>query len=58
MVQVCKGWCLSIYLDFMRAGNTDTMGGWYLLSSDIYDGQFSQVMVLMKRDKYDKNDYE
>ena len=38
------------YLDFMQAGNTGTMGGWYLLSSDIYDGQFSPVMILMKKD--------
>ena len=51
MVQVCKGcWCILIYLDFMQAGNTGTMGGWYLLSSDIYDGQFSPVMILMKKD--------
>ena len=57
MVQVCKGWRILIYLDFMRAGNTGTMGGWYLLSSDIYDRQFSQVLILMKTDKYYKNDY-
>ena len=56
MVQVCKGWRILIYLDFMRAGNTGTMGGWYLLSSDIYDRQFSQVLILMKTDKYYKND--
>ena len=58
MVQVCKGWRILIYLDFMRAGNTGTMGGWYLLSSDIYDRQFSQVLILMKTDKYYKNDYK
>ena len=49
MVQVAKGWCILIYLDFMQYGYTGTMGEWYLSSSaGIYDGQFSQVLILIE----------
>ena len=49
MGQVGKGWRILIYLDFMQYGYTGTMGEWYLSSSaGIYDGQFSQVLILIE----------